>query len=265
MPGRLPDFLIVGAMKAGTTSLWADLARTPGICLPPQKEPETLVRHAGDAAAARADWADLFRGVPAGVLTGEASTAYTKRPDLPDVAQLARRVAGDRLRIVYLTRDPVARMVSQWRHERSLDPALPPFEIAVRRDPAYVAWSRYDWQIAPWKAAFPGAVLTLALEDYLADPAATRARVLAHIGHPGGAAVTAGPPPRANATGERRVVRARLGRRLIASPVYQRRVKPLLGAPARALLRRLVPVSAAPEVAVPPDLRRELMERLGHG
>ena len=39
-----PDFLIVGAMKAGTTTLHQDLRSHPGIFLPVLKEPETLAR-----------------------------------------------------------------------------------------------------------------------------------------------------------------------------------------------------------------------------
>ncbi len=42
--GPIPRFLIIGAMKAGTTTLYRDLLEHPGIHMPLQKEPETLVR-----------------------------------------------------------------------------------------------------------------------------------------------------------------------------------------------------------------------------
>ena len=38
----LPDFLIIGAMKSGTTSLYADLKTHPSIFLPEDKEPSCL-------------------------------------------------------------------------------------------------------------------------------------------------------------------------------------------------------------------------------
>ena len=41
---RLPDFFIIGAAKAGTTSLYALLARHPDFALPRAKEPEFFAR-----------------------------------------------------------------------------------------------------------------------------------------------------------------------------------------------------------------------------
>lgn len=41
---RPRDFLVIGAMKSGTTSLYRDLSRQPGIYFPPgNKEPDALV------------------------------------------------------------------------------------------------------------------------------------------------------------------------------------------------------------------------------
>ena len=93
---QIPDFLIVGAMKAGTTTLYRDLSGHPGIYLPEEKEPETLVRFGNDEAAILRDYKSLLGRSPKGALTGEASTVYTKRPLHEGVAERAWRICGPR-------------------------------------------------------------------------------------------------------------------------------------------------------------------------
>lgn len=46
-----PDFLLIGAMKAGTTSLFHDLNRQAGVFIPADKEPTTLVHRQSDEDA----------------------------------------------------------------------------------------------------------------------------------------------------------------------------------------------------------------------
>lgn len=249
-PHPLPRFLIVGAMKAGTTTLYRDLVRHPDIWMPPEKEPETLVRQP-DAAAARRDYADLFRAAPAGAMLGEASTAYTKRPRHAEVAQRALEVCGPDLRVIYLRRDPVKRIVSHYRHDATLGLTDLSFDAAVRADPDYIAFSRYDWQIAPWLAVFGDRVLQLSFEDYIADRPGTAAQVCAFLGLDPARL----PPPEVekafNASGSRPTTRNPLLRALVAAPFYQRRVKPLLpqGLKARAMAA-LLPRARAPQVTL---------------
>lgn len=86
---RRPDFLIIGAMKAGTTTLYRDLVDHPNIFLPEQKEPNTLVMYGSDMRRIIDDYASLFARSPQDAICGEASTAYTKRPDNEGVAARA--------------------------------------------------------------------------------------------------------------------------------------------------------------------------------
>lgn len=53
---RLPHFLIIGACKSGTTSLYDDLARHPDGNMPHDKEPAILHKAAGDPVRARSLW-----------------------------------------------------------------------------------------------------------------------------------------------------------------------------------------------------------------
>src|SRR3954454_4204373 len=85
MVGRPPDFLIIGAMKSGTTSLFEWLGEQPEVWLPAMKEPryfapghaQNFDRYVDDGYGR--DWYfDLFAGAPSGAITGEASPSYTE-------------------------------------------------------------------------------------------------------------------------------------------------------------------------------------------
>ena len=78
-----PDYMIIGAMKCGTTSLAAQLGTQDGLFMTDPKEPYYF---SDDPVFAQGpDWyAGLFADAAPGDLTGEATTHYTKRPDYPD-------------------------------------------------------------------------------------------------------------------------------------------------------------------------------------
>lgn len=107
--GRAPDWIIAGAMKAGTTSLHYALHRSRQAVLPAKKEV-----HYFDYNWPRGDGWYHSHFVPvAGMRTGEASPSYMFHPaaagrmasSLPDV------------RLIVLLRDPVDRAYSHWAHE----------------------------------------------------------------------------------------------------------------------------------------------------
>src|SRR6202453_5326822 len=86
----LPDFLVIGAPKAGTTALHAALARHPGLYLSAVKEPKFFLTDGpppdrggpGDVQTyrehvwRRADYEALFSDAPAGTLRGESTPFY---------------------------------------------------------------------------------------------------------------------------------------------------------------------------------------------
>ena len=181
MTDNLPDFLIVGAMKCGTTTLQAQLAAQQGVFMTNPKEPNFF---SDEAIFARGlDWYHgLFAGATPGDLKGEASTHYTKRPTHPHTLDRMRPHLSA-ARIVYMIRNPVQRAVSHYIHEWSEarmgdDPAA---EFA--RCPELVDYGRYGWQIAPWIDAFGrDAVLLTSLEQLTAAPQDELARIARHIG-----------------------------------------------------------------------------------
>jgi hypothetical protein len=258
MSGPPIHFLIVGAMKAGTTTLYRDLDLHPGIAMPEQKEPETLVGLADPDAIAR-DYRDLFAMAPADAIKGEASTAYTKRPHCEGVAERARAVNPD-LKAIYLRRDPIARIVSHYKHERQHKRIEVPISEALRTHPDLIGFSRYDWQIAPWKEAFgEAAVLELDLDAYAADRAGTVARVLAHIGVDPARMPPPDPALVANSSGEQKHMESLLLNTAVRSGLYQRRIKPLLPRRWREFGRRTILPEPEPVDATLSDADREFI------
>ena len=110
MPGLPPDFVIVGAPRAGTTTMYHYLRSVPKVYMPANKEPHFFGRDLTHqhAPMSRAEYLDLFAGHRPGQLTGEASPLYM----LSETA--AAEIASHRpeARIIVMLRDPVALMRS---------------------------------------------------------------------------------------------------------------------------------------------------------
>ena len=181
---RLPDFLIIGAMKSGTSTLQVQLADQDGVFMTTPKEPNFFSDD--DIWAKGMGWYQgLFDEAGEGDLLGEASTHYTKLPTHADVLQRMEGVI-EAPRLIYMIRNPVARAVSHYIHE---------WTMGVMGDDAIAEFSRhevlrdygcYAMQIAPWIARYGAdAVLLTSLEQVKADPGGELARIGAHIGHPG--------------------------------------------------------------------------------
>jgi len=170
--GALPDVVIIGSMKSGTTSLHAYLDLHPSIAMSEPKElnfffgPED-----GGAGWSAGNWhrglewyaARFDAGAP---LRGEASPGYTS-PDHPEVAaRMAALVPGARL--VYAVRDPIDRALSQyWHHRRDGTETRAPEEALLDPGSQYVARGRYFERLAPFLAtgAFDGRIAVLAQEQ----------------------------------------------------------------------------------------------------
>ena len=257
-----PDFMVVGAMKAGTTTLYRDLLRHPRVFLPTNKEPEVLV-HFPTAATATAEYAELFKRAGAGQKKGEASTAYTKRPTYEGVAELAREVCGA-IRIIYLRRDPIERMISHYKHFLQHGLISGSFAEVVARDDTLVDYSRYDWQIAPWIEVFGAdAVLQLDLDDYSRNRRKTLERVIAHIGLDPASTHDVDVQVVANRAEEAKTISNPVLDRIVASGLYQKRLKPLIPAHAREKLRHLVlPEVASPEIDIPEETLAYIRDKL---
>jgi lipopolysaccharide transport system ATP-binding protein len=195
----LPDFLILGAQKAGTTALYAYLRWHPEITGPSFKEISFFDRH-----YARGErWYRAHLPVRQGSIVGEASPSYLFHPLAPE--RVARMVPDARL--IALLRNPVDRAFSHYQHEVALGREPLSFEEAVAsenermegeleqmlRDPSYFshAWwnytylarGRYAEQLERWFAFFAREQLLVLFTDELGeDPGGTYRRVLDFLG-----------------------------------------------------------------------------------
>lgn len=176
-----PDFIVIGAMKCGTTTLAAQLGAQEGIFITDPKEPNYFSDD--DVYARGPEWyAGLFAGAGATDLRGEASTHYTKRPDLPRTVE-RMRAALPQVRLVYVIRDPMARIVSHYIHDWSQGGLSVPLDVALERHSPLVDYGLYGWQVEPFVEAYGAeAVLLTSLERMRADPEGELSRIVRHIG-----------------------------------------------------------------------------------
>jgi hypothetical protein len=158
---QLPNFVIIGAAKSGTSSLWAYLNQHPEIFLSRNKEPNYFalagksLPEPGPAAPERLhellysytitelrEYLELFRPAAGAKAIGEASVRYLYTPGT--AARL--HVALPNARLIVMLRDPVKRLYSHYCMNRQF--GLEPLALmaAVESEAARAAagWG-YDW------------------------------------------------------------------------------------------------------------------------
>ena len=164
-------FLLIGAMKAGTSSLHHDLSLLEGVYMTPEKEPNDLMSESVTSLQGKEHYLSKFCGAAAGDICGDASTGYSKMPTYAGVPQRATQILGDTLKIIYLTREPIDRIVSQYQHLHALGFEKRPLNQAVLEDPTYVSYSAYQYQLRFWLDALPQEqIMKVRFEDYIETP-----------------------------------------------------------------------------------------------
>lgn len=208
----LPDFVVIGAQKAGTTALYAYLRWHPAALGPSWKEVSFFDRHYRRGEAwYRGQFPNKLRVELATrrsrteALVGEASPSYLFHP----LAPARIRALVPQVRLIAVLRDPVERAFSHYNHEVALGREPLSFEQALDAeesrmqgelarmlaDPAYFshAWwnytyaarGRYAEQLERWLAVFPREqLLVLTTEELAAQPAETYRRTLEFLGLP---------------------------------------------------------------------------------
>lgn len=255
-----PDFVVIGAMKCGTSTLAAQLAAQPGVFVTTPKEPEFF---SDDAVFARGpDWyASLYADAAPGDLRGEASTGLTKLPTHPRAAGRLHAAAPE-ARLIYITRDPIERLISHYMHEWSLGAISCPLEEAVERHPELIDYGRYEMQLAPWRALFgEDRILRLTLEGMQADPQGTLDRVAAFLGRPGAFAWVED-RARVNASAER-LRRFPLYDLIVEHPLPAALRRALVPTALREAVKRRLRMEVRPEIS--PARRADLARRLAEG
>lgn len=208
----LPDFLIIGAQKGGTTSLYHYLTEHPNIASARMKEVHFFDQHFRKGALwYRSNFPTAFYRMYQERLhknifiTGEGSPEYLFYP------HPARKVARllPHIKLIALLRNPVDRAYSQYRHNIRWGHETLSFEDALRTEEtrmrvgnlqlqtdknyhdfgyqraAYLARGIYADQLAHWLDFFPREqLLIVKSEDFYSDPSNIYKATLAFLGLP---------------------------------------------------------------------------------
>jgi hypothetical protein len=200
MRSRTPvlDFVVIGAQKGGTTTLFEHLRRHPDLCLPADKEAPFFNRPELYSRGAEHLFSTYFpQPLPEGRLLG------TVTPQYMCIAGCAARLADafPDCRLIALLRDPVDRAYSHYRmaarrgqDERTFDDAitamLAPEALAAARTSTalaetYVAWGEYGRVLGDYLERFDRERLLIVYTDDLErDPAAVIGSICEFLGVP---------------------------------------------------------------------------------
>ena len=189
----MPNVIVIGAMKCGTTALHRYLDSHPQISMTGRKELNFFIGdeqppdHRAELWWQTGQW---HRGVEwyasqfdeRAPVRGESSPGYTS-PDHEIAASRIADVVAD-VRLLYLVRDPVQRAVSQYRHHRrDGEERRPLAEALLDPESQYLSRGRYVERVRPFLERFPPDQLHITVQERLVvDPGRELRRVYAHVG-----------------------------------------------------------------------------------
>jgi len=253
------DFLIVGAMKAGSTSFYNSLTQDPDIFMPRNKEPMILSDPRYSPEWASDMYMRYMRKGKGNQIFGEASTTYSQAPLLPRVPERAYELFGADLKIIYLVRDPIERILSHIRHDVGAGKERDVACAISRSLQHYIDVSRYHYQISLWKKCFSEEnIKVVGFEKYAQDNVRSTCEVLDFLK---GGAWQAEPTKVFrekihNKSEDRRVAKG-VVRIFHESVLYQAMVKPIIP----STVRHMIKVSLTSKSKV--TTRSEVMSLLG--
>ncbi len=198
--GRRPDFLGLGGMRCGSTTLWEMLRAQPDVFLPEQKELHYFDNKDGLWDQGVEAYLECFAGAEAGQVCGEITPEYLS----VDYCTQRMRDLVPHARLLVVLRDPVSRAWSHYRMSVGWGAETLPFATAVRmederldkagRGPAgieanvafsYLERGRYVEHLQRLEKAFSREqLLVLMLPEFRTDRPGVMRRVREHLGLP---------------------------------------------------------------------------------
>lgn len=172
----LPDFVVIGARKSGTTWLDGLLRQHPLVHLPATTKELFFFDRYWDRGLGW--YSDQFGTPAAGSIVGEVTPTYLHDPQAPD--RLHRTLPDVRLAVVL--RDPVDRAWSDFLHARRKGDVTGSLTEAIRVMPSIIEESRYAAPLREWTERVGDRLLILYFEDLVADAPGTMHRLLTHVG-----------------------------------------------------------------------------------
>ena len=179
----LPTFVVIGAMKAGTVSLSHYLDQHPDVFLGRGGrfgEPNFFVAEQ-NWPRGRGWYESLFEGAGRAAALGECSPGYAMAPLFAGVPERMAQVVPN-ARLVYVVRDPIARMQSMYMHQVSAGRERRRPEAALLDD-RYLGASRYGFQLAAFLDHFGRSQVLVIASEVLRDrPREALSAVFDHLG-----------------------------------------------------------------------------------
>ena len=161
----LPNFLIIGAPKCGTSSLYYKLGEHPQIFMSKVKEPHFFGRN--DVTKTLEWYENHFLESNGKIAIGEGSTSYT-HPHIINQASSEIAHLLPRVRLIYLVRNPIKRIESDWKMRKREGWAQGNFNEAIKRQETLVGHGMYWKNISVYRKIFPDSqILILFLEDFM--------------------------------------------------------------------------------------------------
>ena len=177
----LPNFLIVGAAKSGTTSLYQYLRRHPDIFMPYLKEPGFLTAPEPYGRIETLDeYRHLFAKATSETAVGEASPIYLPDPNAPERIE---NVLGTETKMLIILRNPIDAVHSLWGHRKrqkretrtfrdAIQASIDRFEEAPIQEAVtalkqsaspypYIYQMRYSAQVSRYLQRFPNCKILL--------------------------------------------------------------------------------------------------------
>lgn len=178
----LPHFIIIGAMKSGTTTLYRYLSEHPDIDMSRDKETDFFVKEKAWPNGL-AWYSNQFTA--ADRLRGEASPNYTKCRDFQGVPERMAQVCPT-VKLIYIVRDPVKRVVSQFKHSYIQGTLRPQTlnQFYTTHEYAHILdASLYARQLKAFLQHYPkDAILVLDFDTLTENPQAVMDEITDHIG-----------------------------------------------------------------------------------
>ena len=161
---RLPNLVIIGAMKCGTTSLHYYLNLHPEIRMTREKELNFFIKERNWDRGI--DWYRAhFRGSEK--IHGESSPNYTNYPVWGGVPERMHSVIPD-AKLIYILRDPIERIISHYIHEYSEGRESRPINEALKEfNSSYIYRSRYYMQLEQFLQFFPASNILIITQENL--------------------------------------------------------------------------------------------------
>ena len=175
------DFMILGAMKSGTTTLAKILSMHPDVCFCQIKEPHYFSK-SPDWQKYIEDYKALYNP-KSNQICGEASVSYTAYPLNNKNIWQSLYSFNPKLKFIYIMREPIDRIVSHYVHNYLRGFTKEPFEKVVLHQSNYININRYFTQIRPYIELFgQGQVLLLTFEEFISNKKVTLNKVANFLG-----------------------------------------------------------------------------------